>query len=104
MEAEMRSFRWPLMMSERLSKVTLPAMDKAKQKSSSIVNRSRIEEESFIFGCEGAEREAMYSSGSCRREQSTCVVNSYDKLSAWVRPAGEARTDIAVSHCPTGDF
>ena len=57
------------MMSERLSKVTLPAMDKAKQKSSSIVNRSRREEESFIFGCEGAEREAVCNYVSIRKDR-----------------------------------
>jgi hypothetical protein len=49
MEAEMRSFRWPLMMSERRSKVTLPARDKVTQKSTNIVSRSRREEERFIF-------------------------------------------------------
>jgi hypothetical protein len=45
----MRSFRWPLMMSERRSKVTLPARDKVTQKSTNIVSRSRREEERFIF-------------------------------------------------------
>jgi hypothetical protein len=103
----MRSFRWPLMMSERRSKVTLPARDKVTQKSTNIVSRSRREEERFIFCFAGVVSELkgklcvkpMYHPSRLflqkkkkkrTQEEGTQHVCTYDKL--FNQAAGEART------------